>query len=168
FLAVGAAIVRLVRFDPVRLRLRVPEPSAAGVGVGQRVVMRIEGDAADHEGRLVRLSPEVDVRSRTLLVEAEFANADGALRPGAFASADLVVDASAKARVVPGAALVRFAGVDRVFVVDGGAAQEKRVIVGRIEAERVEILEGLAGGEQVVLEPGGLRSGAKVRATASD
>jgi RND family efflux transporter MFP subunit len=126
--------------------------------------MRIEGDPDPHEGRLVRVSPEVDARSRTLLVEAEFVNADGALRPGAFASADLIVDAAAKARVVPDAALVRFAGVDRVFVVKDGVAVEKRVLVGRIEGGRIEILDGVDGGEQVVLEPGSLRSGAKVRA----
>jgi RND family efflux transporter MFP subunit len=163
FLDPGAAIVRVVRFDPVRLRLRVPEPRAPLVREGQAVEVEIQAGASTRQGRIVRLSPELEARSRTLWVEAEFENADGALRPGSFAAAAIVLDADSRALVVPLAALVRFAGIDRVFVVADGHALERRVTIGRTDAERAEVQEGLRAGETVVVSPGSLRAGAAVR-----
>ena len=60
-------------------------------------------------------------------------------------------------------ALVRFAGIDKVFVVADGAAVERRVEVGREDGERAEIVDGVVAGEVVVLAPGGLQHGAPVR-----
>ncbi len=164
FLAVGAPLVRMVRFDPVRLRLHVPERSVAAVRVGQPVQFLL-ADGSARDGALARLSPEVDARSRTLLVEAELANADDALRPGAFAEAELVIDPTARARVVPLTALIRFAGVDRVLTVVDGVAIERAVIVGRLDGERAELLAGVEIGERIVVAPGSLRGGAKVHVT---
>jgi RND family efflux transporter MFP subunit len=109
------------------------------------------------------LSPEINRHSRILAIEAEIENPDGLLRPGSFARVVIVLDSTARALVVPPEALVRFAGIDKVFAVEGGKAVEKRVKVGRTEETRVEILSGLAADEQVVLAPGSLRPGTSVR-----
>lgn len=163
YLAAGAPIARVIRFDPLRLRLEVPEREAAGIATGQTVRVLLEGAAQPATGTLVRIAPELGLRSRTLVVEAELANGDGALRPGSFARAEIVTDADARALTVPAAALVRFAGIDKVLVVANGKTIEKRVTIGRIEAERVEILGGLADGDEVVLAPGNLTGGSAVR-----
>jgi RND family efflux transporter MFP subunit len=163
FLQIGDPVVRLVRFDPLRLRLEVPERSSASVAPGLEVRAALEGGIEAPPGRITRISPELNQRNRTLLIEVELANPDGRLRPGTFARATIVVDEEARALVVPATALVRFAGIDKVFVVEGGAAVERRVEVGREEGERVEVVEGLKAGEVVVLAPGGLQDGAPVR-----
>ncbi len=174
YLQVGDPVLRLVRFDPVRLRLEVPERSAADLRAGQSVRVRLEGGPSlaaqpgerhvetPIEGRISRLSPEIAERNRTLLVEAELSNPDGDLRPGSFARAEIVVDAQARALVVPAEALVRFAGIDKLFVVEAGVASERRIDVGRVAGGRVEVLSGLQAGEVVVLSPGGLQPGERV------
>jgi RND family efflux transporter MFP subunit len=164
FLASGAPIARLVRYDPLRLRLQVPEHAAARIRPGQVLRATLE-DGTRVEGVVARISPELGARSRTLLVEGALPNPDGALRPGSFARAELVLDGSARTLVVPVEALVRFAGLDKVFEVVEGKTLERRVKVGRVEGGRVEILEGLAAGAELVLAPGNIQGGASVQTT---
>ncbi|MBL8695238.1 MAG: efflux RND transporter periplasmic adaptor subunit [Planctomycetes bacterium] len=165
YLSSGASVARLVRFDPVRLRIGVPERYAAAVRIGALVRARLEGSERTVEGAVVRTSPVLDARNRTLQIEAEIPNADGSLRPGSFVKASIVLDAAAKALTIPADALVRFAGIDRVVAVEGGKALEKRVTVGRIEGSRCEILDGLRPGDDVIRTPGNLRTGDPVTLT---
>jgi RND family efflux transporter MFP subunit len=153
----------MVRVHPLRLVLAVPERAAAGVGQGQAVRVTVEGDPAIHPGRVVRLSPSFQEQSRTLTIEAEVPNERGALRPGAFARAEIVTVAAERAVFVPASSVVTFAGIEKVITVRDGKAVEHRVTTGRRDGDRVEITEGLDGGEPVVLEPGNLIGGQPVR-----
>jgi RND family efflux transporter MFP subunit len=162
FLAAGAPVASLVQLHPLRLRVAVPERDAPGVKLGQPVRVRIEGDAAEHTGRVVRLSPTIQEQNRTLVVEAEVVNPEGRLRPGAFARAEIVVEAKQPAVLVPASAIVSFAGIEKVLAVQDGKAVEKRIRTGRRVGDRVEIEEGLAAGESVVVEPGNLIGGQPV------
>jgi len=162
YLDVGAAVVKIVRMHPLRLRLAVPERDAASLRVEQRVQLREEGTGTPAEGTIVRLSPAVDEGTRTLMVEAEIPNQDGTLRPGAFATADIVVDPEQTAILVPASAIVTFAGVTKVVTVADGKAVEKRVQLGRKAGDLVEVTSGLAAGESVVAEPGSLSAGQAV------
>jgi membrane fusion protein, multidrug efflux system len=164
YLAAGAPVVTLVQMNPLRLRTEVPERDALNIRVGMMVRVTVEGTAGSYQGRIARLSPAIDEASRTLLVETEVSNANNALRPGAFARAEIVASSSQRALMVPVAAVVTFAGIDRVFTVQGGQASEKRVRTGRHTAAGIEILEGVSNGDQVVLDPGNLTDGEKVTA----
>ncbi len=64
---------------------------------------------------------------------------------------------------MPTSALVTFAGVEKVLSVKDGKVVEKRVTVGRRNAERLEILSGLAVGDPVIAKPGNLVEGTPVR-----
>ncbi|MEW6719363.1 MAG: efflux RND transporter periplasmic adaptor subunit [Thermodesulfobacteriota bacterium] len=165
FLAAGAPVVGLVKLHPLRLRVAVPERDAPAVREGQRVKVRLEGDTAEHEGRVVRMSPAIQEENRTLAVEAEVANPGGRLRPGAFARAEIVVQADLPAVLAPASAVVTFAGLEKAFGVKDGRAVERKIRTGRRSGARVEILEGLAVGEEVVLDPGNLVGGAPVTVT---
>jgi RND family efflux transporter MFP subunit len=162
YLAAGAPVVRLVRIHPLRLRVAVTERDAPSVRVGQAVQVRLEGDPAVHSGRVARLSPSIQEQNRTLIVEAEVANRDGRLRPGSFARAEIVVEADRTAVMVPTSTVITFAGLEKVFVVREGKAVEKRIRTGRRSGDRVEILEGVAAGEPVVVDPGNLVGGMPV------
>lgn len=164
YLATGAPVVTIVRVNPLRLRLSIPEREASAVRVGLPVRVTLEGDAAAHEGRVVRISPAIEESSRTLSIEAEVANPTGVLRPGAFANAEVVTESRDVSVLVPETALSSFAGVDKVFVVTAGKATERRVTLGRRHDGRAEVLEGLKAGEVVINRPGNLVDGQPVMA----
>ncbi|MBP2673399.1 MAG: macA 4, partial [Deltaproteobacteria bacterium] len=124
--------------------------------------VRLEGDPVEHTGRVVRLSPAIQEQNRTLAVEAEVANPGGRLRPGAFARAEIVVQADRPVVLLPVSAVVSFAGIEKVFGVKDGRSVERKIRTGRRSGDRVEVLEGLAAGETVVVEPGNLVGGTPV------
>jgi RND family efflux transporter MFP subunit len=117
-----------------------------------------------YEGHVARLAPTISEQNRSLMIEAEIPNPQGRLRPGAFARGEIVVQPDRRLVTVPAEALVTFAGIEKVLVVEGGRAVEKRVTTGRRSGDRLEILSGLAAGEQVILRPGALASGQPVTA----
>ena len=162
YLVAGTPVATLVRVHPIRLALAIPERSAAGVRVGQEVRVTVEGDPTVYRGRVVRLSPSIQEQNRTLTIEAEVPNERGVLRPGSFAKAEIVVGTDQPAVFVPPSSVVVFAGIEKVLSVKDGRSIEKRVTTGRKEKERVEILEGLAAGEAIVVEPGNLVGGQPV------
>lgn len=161
FRTAGTAIVTVVRQDPLRLQLAVPERSAGDVRTGQLVRVTVEGQTDVHEGRVMRLSPSIAEGTRTLAIEASVPNPDARLRPGTFARADIVVSES-QGLVVPFSAVVVFAGVEKVLVVKDGTAHEQRIRTGVRLGDRVEILDGLTEGATVIATANGIADGAAV------
>src|SRR5262249_41947785 len=159
YLAAGTPVVTVVQMHPLRLKTAVPEREARMIRVGQPVRVRVEGAPGTHQGRVARISPSFDESNRTLLVETEVSNTSGIIPPGGFARAEIVVASGYQALMVPAAAVVTFAGIDRVFTVGGGKASEKRIRTGRRSDEGVEVLEGIKAGDQVVLSPGNMVDG---------
>ncbi len=124
----GEAVCELVIEDPVRLWCQAPEQYVGEVKLGQKVRLLTRAQSAQpFEGLVSRINPAVDPASRTFQVETVVPNGSGLLRPGGFARASIVVDAEASAAVVPVEALVRFAGVTKIFVAENGVS---RVIDG--------------------------------------
>jgi RND family efflux transporter MFP subunit len=152
YLAVNAPVVQLVRQHPLRVRVDVPERQAAKVKPGQRIDISLEASPVKTSGRVVRLSPSIEAQNRSLVVEGEIPNPGGLLRPGSFVESVITVNATASGVAVPAQALVTFAGVERMFVVAGGALDERIVKTGRRLADnRVEVISGLSAGEQLVI-----------------
>jgi RND family efflux transporter MFP subunit len=165
FLAAGAPVAILVKLHPLRLRLAVPERDANLVRVGQTVRVVVEGVSGDGWGRVARVSPAISEQNRTLLVEAEVHNEDARLRPGAFAKADIVVAEDVRVVTVPAAAVVTFAGIEKVLTVDNDRAVEVRVQTGRRLGAHVEIVSGVSADTRVVAQPGNLTAGQPVTTT---
>lgn len=157
----GTPVATVVRQHPLRLQLAVPERSSASLRAGQRVRVAVEGIQEQHEGRVTRVSPAIAEGTRTLAVEAEIPNTDGRLRPGTFAKADIITDEN-PALMVPQSALVVFAGVEKVLIVKDGKAKEQRVKTGVRVGDRVEIVDGIKDGDNVIVSPGGLADGSTV------
>lgn len=162
YMEVGAPTVTIVRLHPLRLQLAVPERATSQVRLGQAVQVKVVSDPQVYHGTVARVSPTMTPEDRTLSVEAEIPNAHGRLRPGAFAEAEMMTATEERVVFVPAAALVTFAGLEKVFTVRDGMSVEKRVRTGRRVGPQVEIVEGLAAGELVVVEPGTLSGGQPV------
>ena len=163
YLAAGAPVVDLVKMDPLRLRVDVSERDSHNVRLGQSVRVSVEGDPNSYLGYIKRLSPTISEQNRVLSVEADVRN-NGQLRPGTFVKAEIVTNQTATAVTVPSNALVTFAGIDKVILVENGKAVEKAVTVGRRGDNWIEIKAGVNLGQTVVIDPGNLQSGQPVAA----
>jgi RND family efflux transporter MFP subunit len=163
YVEAATPIATLVKADPLRLRLEVPERQSIHVRTGQTVRVIVEGDTNLYTGRLERLSPALTEDNRMLVVEADVPNR-GSLRPGLFVRAHIVTTAQDPGLTVPAAALVTFAGIEKVFVIVDGKAAERNVTSGRTGPDWIEIRNGIKAGDLVVLEPGNLRAGQSVNA----
>jgi RND family efflux transporter MFP subunit len=162
YLSAGSPVVTIVRMHPLRLRLPIPERAASGVHVGQKVKITVDEDTRTYYGKVARLSPAIDETNRTLMVEAEVPNEQNALRPGTFCRAELITASNVPSVFVPATALIVFAGLEKVLVVENGKAVEKLVKTGRKDGVEIEIIEGLHPGEQVIDRPGNLVGGQSV------
>jgi RND family efflux transporter MFP subunit len=165
-LQLGTPVVSLVRLDPLRLRLEVPERDSIFVNVSQKVRLTVEGSTNVFRGVVARVSPAITEQNRMLMVEADVPGQIG-LRPGLFVRAQIVVKENETAVSVPANALIVFAGIEKVITVEEGKARERTVNTGRRAAGWVEIISGLKPKEIVVLDPGNLRTGQAVKTTES-
>ncbi|MEO8179179.1 MAG: efflux RND transporter periplasmic adaptor subunit [Deltaproteobacteria bacterium] len=163
YLAVGARVVDVMRIDPLRLRVALPERDAQRVAQGQAVEVTLDSapPAATARGVVARVAPGFDADSRSLLIEADIPN-PGSLRPGHFVRARIVVGVR-KVPTVSRTALVSFAGLDKVLLVQDGKVVEIPVTLGDSAGDRVEVLRGLVPGQLVVRAPGSLQQGQAVR-----
>ena len=151
YLAVNSPIVTIVRQNPVRLRLEIPERVAAKVRIGQAVDVHLQGVSVNRTGRVVRLSPAIEAQSRSLIIEAEIPNEDSFLRPGSFAEAGITVDPAARGLAIPSESVQAFAGTERVFIVKGDLLDDRIIKTGRrLSGERLEVISGLEPGLAVV------------------
>ena len=151
YVAPGKEIYELIATDPIKLRCPMPERFVPLARVGMPVRLTIDADPnALYTGKITRIAPALDESSRTLLIEAEVANPDGALKPGFFAHVimDLGHD---RALFVPTAAVLRYAGVARVFVVEQGVVRAREVTTGSVVGDQTEITAGLKAGEHVAV-----------------
>jgi RND family efflux transporter MFP subunit len=150
YVGVGNKLVTLVRVNPLRLRADIPESSAAAVRVGQTMTLTTEAlPDRTFTGRVARIGASLDERTRALTVEATVANPNNLLRPGMFAKSQLILSQRGSAIMVPQNAVVRIAGLAKVFVIENGKAIERIVKTGVTDGAMVEITEGVSAGEMV-------------------
>jgi len=146
----GTKVASVLRMNPLRLRLTVPQQFSVEVGMGRAVSLEVDtAPGRTYTGQVRYVSPALQADSRTLIVEAVVANTDGSLRPGSFATARIEQATSAPGILAPAAALRTVSGTSRVFVVAGGRAEERLVTTGQVVGDFVEITAGLKAGEQV-------------------
>jgi len=162
----GARVATVVRIDPMRVELTVPEQAVSLVKIGQPVRMAVDAYPGETFVANVRyVSPSLRTDQRALTVEAVAANHDGRLKPGLFASASIQQPVSAPALLVPATAVETVAGTARVYVVKDGKADERIVTIGETVGDQLEITSGITKGELVAAAPKGhLTDGTPVRA----
>jgi RND family efflux transporter MFP subunit len=161
--AAGSELLALIRQGRLEWRPELPEAELARVQVGDAVRLRDAAGVAV-AGRVRAISPGVDTAKRTGTVYAELPDPAG-LKAGAFVEGRVITDAS-PGLVVPAAAVVVRDGYPYVFTVDPRSSVAKRVRVrtGERVGALVELLEGVAAGDRVVVQGAGfLGDGDRVR-----
>jgi multidrug efflux pump subunit AcrA (membrane-fusion protein) len=152
-------LFRLVIDAPLKLVVTVPERFFAEIKLGQDVALHVES-YPDHTfaGQVARINPTIDRGNRTFTLEVLVVNTDKRLRPGSFAKASIRTRQDDRTLTVPEEAIVRFAGVVKVFVIENGKARAVEVRTGEavtvLSAGRpqrwVEVAGALKPGDRVV------------------
>lgn len=165
FVRANTPLFTLVKIDPVRLRIEVPERMAPWIKIGQRAEVTVEAfQGRLFDGKVWRISPTVDQSKRTFVVEALIQNPNRELKPGSYAKARIVTDRVESVRMIPSRALNYVLGTNKAYVIAPDQTVHVRdVKLGERFAQEVEVLEGVEEGERVAV--GGLNrleEGAKV------
>ena len=150
YVSPSSKVATIVRINPLRIRIDVPEQAIPEVSVGQSVSVTTSAwPDKNFSGRIARISPSVSANSRTLTVEAEVENSSGVLKPGQFASVRILQSRPQPAVLVPVRAVKTESGVSRVFVIKDGHAQQRLVQLGQTEGDLIEVKGGIGADEQV-------------------
>jgi multidrug efflux pump subunit AcrA (membrane-fusion protein)/AcrR family transcriptional regulator len=143
---------KLVLDYTLKLKVQVPEQAAAGVQVGQTVELRVDAfPNRTFPGRVARVNPTVDPLNRTFSVEIEVPNASGTLKAGGFAKATLRSRTDANVVTVPPEAVVSFAGVTKVFLLDGDTAKAVEIKTGTRDKGWVELIGPVPPDSKVIV-----------------
>ncbi len=155
YVTAASHLVTLVRTDPLRIEVRIPQEQLFQVHEGQAVEVRVDA-APDHvfPATIRYISASVDAASRGLAVEAVIPNSDPALRlrPGMFANARILLGTTETMAVIPGTAVLTQAGVSRVFILRDGRVVESVVSIASRDTETVVVSRGVAAGDVVATE----------------
>jgi len=150
----GRALFVLAQTDPLRVYVNVPQSYAQLVKPGQHVVVtQTELRGSGFKGEIVRTSASIDATSRTMQVEIALPNKDGVLLPGAFVQVALELLPSGVMTIPTNALMIRAEGTRVAAVGADSRVQLRAVRVGRNYGESIEILDGVAAGERLVLNP---------------
>ena len=152
YMKIGSPLFRLVNDSVLKFIFQVPERNASFVT--KRLQVRFSVDNYPGEsftGSVYLISPAVSTASRAFGVGALVTNTDFRLKANTFARGTLTLEHNVPTAMIPLDAVVSFAGVTKVFVLDGDVARARSVKVGRIQEGRQEVLEGLRAGERVVV-----------------
>lgn len=150
FVKDNTPLFTIVITNPLKYSGTVPERQAPDLKGGQTLRLSVEAyPDKTFTGTVTRLAPAVEVATRTLAVEARVPNDGGALRPGFFAKGHVLTREDPSVVVVPSDALMNVVGLNKVFVIAEGKAQERQVRPGVRQGATLEILQGVRAGETV-------------------
>ena len=166
--AAARPLLTLIQTDTLRVMLQVPQSAASRVraGLPVRVMVRETGDSAI-AGVVARTAGAIDPATRTLLTEVHVINRTRRLLPGMFAQVAFVVPAGAPSLRIPAIALIVRGEGTLVARVRDNVVQLVPVTLGRDFGTSVEVLDGVAAGDALVVNPAeSLSDGLRVRALA--
>ena len=164
---VGFVLCTLVDYSTVLVQVNLPNTDLDKMRIGQEVLISNYAlPDQTFQGRVTAIDPTIDPQTRTFTVDIEVANDKLQLRPGMFVKAEIVIEDHEEAIVIPRTALQTRDNRPVAFVVQGASAEMREVITGIETRDEIEIIEGLAEGERLVVKGHEtLRDKSKVRVT---
>jgi cobalt-zinc-cadmium efflux system membrane fusion protein len=148
-----ANVFKIIDISRVWIDANVFEKDLERVRNGQQVKLTVPAfPGATFTGRVILVNSVVDPDTRTVKVRTEVPNADGRLKPDMFANVEIVTDVNRNAISVPQSAVLEDGGKSVVFVAENGGYKKREVTAGIKGNDQVEIINGLAAGDKVVVK----------------
>ena len=147
----GQELVSVVSLNPLRVEFSVPETLLAQLAKGQSIDVSVGAYPNEtFRGTITAIAPQIDVQGHSVAIRASLANPDLKLRPGLFAQVSVTLVSNPHALVIPEQAIWPVGQDKTVFVVVDGIARQTVVTIGQRQPGEVEVLEGLADGDEIV------------------
>lgn len=165
YIGAGTVIVTLQALDPIYLDFVLPQQALSGIEVGQAIAANVDTfPGQSFTGKIAAINSKVDQASRNVQVRASLANPDHRLKPGMFASIDIVTGRPESLVTLPQTAIVYAPYGNSVFLVQksdaggdknagagsGLVARQTFVRLGATRGDEVAVLEGVPEGATVV------------------
>jgi RND family efflux transporter MFP subunit len=152
----GGVLATINQISPIYVALSVSQKLLPALReamtAGVKVTATPQGSTRQAQGRLALIDNSVDPLTGTIVIRAEFANADELLWPGQLCNLTLTLRQEPNTVVVPREAIQISQSGNYVFTVKDGLAHVTPVVVGRTEGTDTVIEKGLSGGEKVVVD----------------
>ncbi|MDR2927027.1 MAG: efflux RND transporter periplasmic adaptor subunit [Cytophagaceae bacterium] len=150
YLQPGVSVARLVNISPLRIEFSISERYMSESLIGRRVIFNVAGFDNDFYATIYAVDPTIDIRTRTIVLRADYPNSDFRLLPGTFASIRMVIDRERNAIQIPSEAIIPQLNGERVFVYRNGKAEQVEIETGIRNERRVAVVRGLAAGDTLI------------------
>jgi membrane fusion protein (multidrug efflux system) len=149
----GDDLVRLDALGTLKLEVPVPETALPLVRIGQPITLTVDAlPGQSFSGKVHAIDPVVDPVSRNVRVRARIANPAGTLKPGMFARATADLGGKTRAILLPEQVIVPKSDGSYVFLAVDGKAELRKVVLGKRDPGRIEIVSGVVEGDTVILD----------------
>lgn len=149
----GTEVLKLMYYRKMLMDINLPEKNYVQVKKGQEVIVTNYSLPDDTlRGIIDQISPSIDPDARTFKCVVSIDNPSYKLLPGMFVKADLIINKEENAIVIPKKIIKSRGGSNSVFIVDNGAARERRIRTGISNGEDVMVTQGLEPGDRIVIK----------------
>ncbi|EDK30589.1 putative cation efflux system transmembrane protein [Vibrionales bacterium SWAT-3] len=152
YLSPAQAVISAGPLDEVWVDAEVFERQAHWISTGSNAEMTLDAiPGKEWQGTVDYVYPILDPKTRTLRVRLKFSNPNGELKPNMFANIALKPISDDQVLTIPRSSVIHSGGMTRVVLSEGeGKYRSARIEVGREAGDKIEVLQGLTQGEQIV------------------
>ena len=143
-------LAKLTKIIPLKIEFSVPERYASQVKKGTNLNFELEGKLSSFPAKVYATESRIDQSTRTLTVRALYANSNGAILPGRYASIQLKKEEIPNAIAIPSESIVPEMGKDKVFLYKSGKAEPVEITAGIRTVAEVQVIKGLQMGDTII------------------
>jgi multidrug efflux pump subunit AcrA (membrane-fusion protein) len=160
-------IIYIADIHKVKVELDIPEDKIQDICLGQRAEIRVDGYPDEvFQGQVSLIRPLINSQTRTFTVKLDVPNPDYRLKPGMYARVKITLMEKKDVPLISRDAVLKKDGMSYVMLVNNSKAREQTIKTGLAQGDRVEVIEGVSAGDQVIVSGHqGLKSGMAVKIT---
>ena len=151
YISPATVIATLYNNSPAKIEFAVPSRYSAQISTGKKIRFTIENDTSRvFRGEVYAMEPRIDEATRTLKLRAVADNPKGVLLPGQFVKVELILGSKIDAILVPTQAIIPEQSGQKVYIANGGKAQQVNVTTGIRTNIHLEVVSGLQAGDTLI------------------
>lgn len=151
YLMPNSKITTIVDNNNLIVQFSIPEKYASRKLIGANITFTVEGLTNLFNAKIYAIDPEIDIKTRTMMLRATYYNKSDALKPGMSAKVNLDVDQGSKSIYIPNEAVIADIKGKSVWIKKEGKAKSVFVKIGTRTIDKIEILSGIERGDTIII-----------------